>query len=123
MLDIKKTNILLAMAGAAVLMAGSPVLAQETAAPAPAASTAAPAAEAAATPAPAAEAAPAAEEPAAEGGAHKLTVASMFMEADIVVKVVMIGLVLASVFSWTLLLIKLFEFCSLNRTTDRFRES
>lgn len=122
MLDIKKTNILLAMAGAAVLMAGSPVLAQETAAPAPAASTAAPAAEAAATPAPAAEAAPAAEEPAAEG-AHKLTVASMFMEADIVVKVVMIGLVLASVFSWTLLLIKLFEFGSLNRTTDRFLES
>lgn len=123
MLDIKKTNILLAMAGAAVLMAGSPVLAQETAAPAPAASTAAPAAEAAATPAPAAEAAPAAEEPAAESGAHKLTVASMFMEADIVVKVVMIGLVLASVFSWTLLLIKLFEFGSLNRTTDRFLES
>ena len=47
----------------------------------------------------------------------------MFMDADIVVKVVMIGLVLASVFSWTLLLIKLFEFGSLNRTTDRFLES
>ncbi|WP_420479893.1 tonB-system energizer ExbB [Brevundimonas sp. FT23028] len=122
MLDIKKTNILLAMAGAAVLMAGSPVLAQETAAPTAATSTAAPA-DAAATPAPAAETpAPAAEEPAAEGG-HKLTVATMFMDADIVVKVVMIGLVLASVFSWTLLLIKLFEFGSLNRTTDRFLES
>jgi len=122
MLDFKKTNILLAMAGAAVLMAGSPVLAQETApaaptaatAPADAATTAAPAAT---TPAPTEEAAP------AEEGGHKLTVAGMFLEADIVVKVVMIGLVLASVFSWTLLLIKLFEFGSLNRTTDRFLET
>ncbi|QDH73919.1 MotA/TolQ/ExbB proton channel family protein [Brevundimonas sp. M20] len=121
MLDFKKTNILLAMAGAAVLMVGSPVLAQETAAPTAAASTAAPAATTPApTPAPAAEPA-AAEEPAAEG--DKMTVASMFQHADIVVKVVMIGLVLASIFSWTLLLIKLFEFGSLNRATDRFLES
>ena len=131
MLDIKKTNILLAMAGAAVLMAGTPVLAQDAAAPAaPAAATATPADAAATTPAPAADAAatPAAEEaaPAAEEegkGGHKLTVARMFMDADIVVKVVMIGLVLASVFSWTLLLIKLFEFGSLNRSTDRFLET
>lgn len=129
MLDIKKTNILLAMAGAAVLMAGTPVLAQDAAAPAaPAAATATPADPAAATPAPAADAAaPAAdaattEEPAAEGHG-KMTVASMFMDADIVVKVVMIGLVLASIFSWTLLLIKLFEFGSLNRATDRFLEN
>ena len=130
MLDIKKTNILLAMAGAAVLMAGTPVLAQDAAAPAaPAAATATPADAAATTPAPAADAAatPAAEEaaPAAEEdkGGHKLTVARMFMDVDIVVKVVMIGLVLASVFSWTLLLIKLFEFGSLNRSTDRFLET
>lgn len=126
MLDIKKTNILLAMAGAAVLMAGSPVLAQEAAPAAPAAATATPADAAAATPAPAAEAtpAPAAEEPAAEeGGAHKLTIATMFMDAGLIVKVVMIGLVLASIFSWTLLLIKLFEFGSLNRATDRFLET
>lgn len=34
MLDIKKTNILLAMAGAAVLMAGTPVLAQDATTPA-----------------------------------------------------------------------------------------
>ena len=60
MLDSKKTNFLLALAGAAVLMASSPALAQD-AAPAP---TEAPAAEAPATteatpvetPAPAAEA-------------------------------------------------------------------
>jgi len=126
MLDIKKTNILLAMAGAAVLMAGSPVLAQEAAPAAPAAATATPADAAAATPAPAAEAAPAAAEeaaPAAEGGAHKLTIATMFMDAGLIVKVVMIGLVLASIFSWTLLLIKLFEFGALNRATDRFLET
>jgi len=46
MLDMKKTNILLAMAGVAALMASSPVLAQDAAAPAasaPAASAAAPA--------------------------------------------------------------------------------
>jgi len=125
MLDIKKTNILLAMAGAAVLMAGSPVLAQEAAPAAPAAATATPA-DAAAAPAATAEAAPApAEEaaPAAEGGAHKLTIATMFMDAGLIVKVVMIGLVLASIFSWTLLLIKLFEFGALNRATDRFLET
>ena len=124
MLDIKKTNILLAMAGAAVLMAGTPVLAQDATAPA------APAAEApaATTPAPATtEAAPAADPaaPEAVGGENhgKMTPASMFLEADIVVKVVMIGLLLASVFTWVILLIKMFEFGALNRATDRFLEA
>ncbi|MEY4240937.1 MAG: hypothetical protein RJA14_633, partial [Pseudomonadota bacterium] len=119
MFDFKKTNILLAMAAAGVLMAGTPVLAQDAPAAAPAAAAAAPAADAAAP-----AAAPAAEaEPAAEGAHGKLTPASMFMEADPVVKVVMIGLVLASVFSWVLLLIKMFEFGALNRKTDQFLES
>jgi biopolymer transport protein ExbB len=113
---LKKTNIILAMAGAAVLMASSPVLAQDTAAPA----AAAPAAAApAAAPAPAPAAEPAAEE--AKPHAN-ITPISMFMEATPVVKVVMIGLLLASVFSWTLLIIKLIEFGSLNRKTDRFLE-
>ncbi|KQS54183.1 MAG: flagellar motor protein MotA [Brevundimonas sp.] len=121
MLDSKK-NILLAMAGAAVLMASSPALAQDPAAPAPAtATTAAPVDTAAPTPAPAAEAAPAEEAPAASHGS--ITPISMFMEATLVVKVVMIGLLLASVFSWTLLLIKLFEFGGLNRKTDQFLEA
>lgn len=123
MLNSKKTNLLLAMAGAAVLMAGSPVLAQD-AAPAPAAAEATQAAPA--------EAAPAApvEDPAslneAVGGGHggqSLTPITMFMIAHPVVKVVMIGLVLASIFSWTLLLIKLLEFGALNRKTDRFLEA
>lgn len=123
MLDIKKTNILLAMAGAAVLMAGTPVLAQDATTPAPAEATATAPADAAA--APTTEAAPAAEAPAEEAAeSHgKLTPAKMFMEADIVVQVVMIGLLLASVFSWVILLIKLFEFGALNRATDRFLEA
>jgi len=129
MFEIKKTNILLAMAGAAVLMAGTPVLAQDTTAPADPAAAAATTTTAAPAATPAADAAaPAADdaaEPARVGGEHagELTVATMFMDADIVVKVVMIGLVLASVFSWTLLLIKLFEFGALNRKTDQFLES
>jgi biopolymer transport protein ExbB len=120
MFDIKKTNILLAMAAAGVLMAGTPVLAQD--APAAAADPAAAAAPAAAPAAP--EAAPA-EEPAVVGGeSHgKMTPASMFMEADPVVKAVMIGLVLASIFTWVLLLIKMFEFGALNRRTDQFLEN
>jgi biopolymer transport protein ExbB len=125
MFDIKKTNILLAMAGAAVLMAGTPVLAQDAPAADPAAAAAAPAADAAA--APAATTAPAADaaDPAVVGGADhgKLTPAAMFMQADPVVKVVMVGLLLASVFSWVLLLIKIFEFGSLNRKTDVFLEN
>jgi biopolymer transport protein ExbB len=127
MLISKKTNILLAMAGAAVLMAGAPALAQDAAAPAtaPAATATAPAAT---TPAPAADAATPVEDPASlsesVGGGHgSLTPITMFMIAHPVVKVVMIGLVLASVFSWTILLIKLLEFGALNKKTDRFLES
>ena len=122
MFDIKKTNILLAMAAAGVLMAGTPVLAQDAPAADPAATAAAPAADAAAPAAP--EAAPAAE-PAVVGGENhgKMTPASMFMEADPVVKTVMIGLVLASIFTWVLLLIKMFEFGALNRKTDNFLET
>ncbi|MFN4297705.1 MAG: MotA/TolQ/ExbB proton channel family protein [Brevundimonas sp.] len=122
MLDSKKTNFLLALAGAAVLMASSPALAQD-AAPAPTEATAveAPAttdATPAETPAPAAEAAP------TEVGGHgELTVARMFIDSDPVVQAVMIGLVLASVFSWTLFVIKMIEFGSLNRQTDRYLEA
>ncbi|PZU56686.1 MAG: flagellar motor protein MotA [Brevundimonas sp.] len=121
MLNSKKTNILLAMAGAAVLMASTPVLAQAPAEPAPAAETAmAPAAPAAAAP----ETDPASVGEAVGGGhGGGITPISMFMEATVVVKVVMAGLLLASIFSWTLLLIKLFEFGALNRKTDSFLEN
>jgi len=123
MFDIKKTNILLAMAAAGVLMVGTPVLAQD--APAPAADPAvagAPAADAAATPA-----APDVElaAPARVGGDNhgKLTPAKMFNDSDLVVKTVMIGLILASIFSWIIMMIKLYEFGALNRKTDRFLET
>jgi biopolymer transport protein ExbB len=131
MLDIKPMTSLAAILGAVALMAGAPALAQETAAPAaPAAATdaaAAPAATDAAAPAatPAAPAEPeAAEEaPAQIKGAGKLTAIGMFMEATPIVKIVMIGLILASVFSWVLLVTKLFEFAALNRTSDKFLEA
>ena len=125
MLDRNK-NFLLALAGAAMLMAGSPALAQDAAAPAapaaeaPAATTAAPA------PVSAAEPADVGTVGEAVGGAHGgggITPISMFMDSGMVVKIVMIGLVLASIFSWTLLLIKLIEFASLNKKTDQFLEA
>ncbi len=126
MIELKKTNLLLAFAGAAAIMMAAPAMAAPTP---PAGETPAAATDAAAAPATPAEetAAPAAdEEEAAQvgGEAHgELTPVGMFMQAAIVVKVVMIGLLLASVFSWTLLLIKLFEFGSLNRASDRFLEA
>ncbi|MEG1452932.1 MotA/TolQ/ExbB proton channel family protein [Brevundimonas sp.] len=132
MLDSKKTNILLAMAGAAVLMAASPALAQDAAPAAPAAAaattTAADAAAPASTEAPAADAAATAEEPASlnesVGGGHgKLTPIGMFLIAHPVVKVVMLGLVLASIVTWTLLLIKLVEFGSLKKATNNFLDA
>ena len=55
--------------------------------------------------------------------AGKLTPIQMFLDAEPVVKVVMIGLVLASVFSWVLLITKLFEFGGLNKQSDAFLES
>lgn len=126
MLDSKMKNTLLALAGAAVLMAGSPVLAQDAVPATPATATAPAADGAAATPAPEAAAPAAAPETVADavsGHGGGITPISMFMDAGAVVKVVMIGLILASIFSWTLLLIKMFEFGALGRTTDRFLEA
>ena len=90
-------------------------------APAGDAAAAAPAATPAADAAAADDAAPTDAAPKAKKG--QLGVVEMFMGAHPVVKTVMIGLLLASVFSWTMLIIKLFEFGSLNRQTDRFLEA
>ncbi|MCR5879687.1 MotA/TolQ/ExbB proton channel family protein [Phenylobacterium sp. J367] len=120
MLDNKLKTPFIALVGALALAVSAPAFAQDAAAPA------APAAEAAAAPAAApAPAAPAAEEPAdppTMKHAGKLGVGTMFMDSDPVVKVIMIGLVLASIFSWTLLLTKILEFRALNRVTDNFLE-
>ena len=129
MLDNKRTTPFIALFGALVLMTSAPAFAQDAAAPAAPAADAAAAAPAAA-PADAAAAAPAAEAAPAEEAAPpqmesagKLSVIQMAMDAGAVVKVVMIGLVLCSIFSWTLLVTKLLEYGSLNRQTDRFLEA
>lgn len=130
MLEQKHIHPLAALMGAAALFIAAPVLAQPAATPAapaadaaaPAATTATPAAPAAAAPA---DAEPVAAEEAPEGIKHagKLTIAQMFLDSDWIVKSVMIGLLLASVFSWTLLIVKLFEFGALNRASDKFLEA
>jgi biopolymer transport protein ExbB len=125
MLDIKRKTPLIALVGAMALMVSAPAFAQDAAAPAPATTEAAAPAAAAPTPAPA-EAAPpaddaAAGEPKKEG--HSLTPVGMFIAAGAVVKVVMIGLILASIFSWVLLITKIFEFGALNKQSDKFLEA
>jgi biopolymer transport protein ExbB len=120
MLDNKRKTPFLALLGAMALMVSAPAFAQDAAAPAaPAADAAAPAAAPAAdAAAPAADAAPPQMK-----NAGKLGVIQMAMDAQPVVQVVMGGLVLASIFSWTLLVTKLIEFSSLNKTADRFLEA
>jgi len=126
MLDNKRKTPFIAVFGALALMMSAPAFAQP-APEAPAAdAAAAPAPDPAAAPAPVAEAAdPAAEDAAPETIKHagKLTVAQMFLDSQWVVKIVMIGLVLASIFSWMLLITKLMEFSSLNKVTDQFVEA
>ena len=120
MFDTPRKTPFIALIGALALMASAPAFAQTAdASSAPAASSsAAPAAsEAAAAPAPASEA------PVTIKHAGKLTPVTMFFDATPVAKAVMIGLALASILSWTLLITKIFEFGALNRTTDRFLEA
>lgn len=127
MLDNKLKTTFSALLGAVALMASAPAFAQDAAAPAaPAAdAAAAPAADAAAAPAatPAEPAAAESADPPTMKGAGKLNVGTMFMDADPVVKVIMIGLALASVLSWTILVTKILEFNALNKVSDGFVES
>jgi biopolymer transport protein ExbB len=120
----KRNTSLIALVGAVALMASAPAFAQDANSAAAPAAAAAPADASAAAPA----AAPAEEptdpaEPAKIKSAGKLTPMQMFFDASAVVKVIMIGLVLASVFSWTLLVTKIFEFAGLNRKSDAFLEA
>src|SRR5690242_21047328 len=48
---------------------------------------------------------------------------SIFLRADWVVKLVMIGLGAASLWSWTIILDKLFRFHALNREADKFEDA
>lgn len=122
MLEMKRTSPIVAVIGAIALLASAPAMAQT----APTAPAAAAASTNAAAPAPSDQ--PSASESAETmkvGGAAagRLTPIVMFEQADLVVKIVMIGLLACSIMSWTLLVIKLVEFSSLNKTSDRFLES
>ena len=118
MLDNKRMTPFIALMGALALMTSAPAFAQAAAAPAAPDAAAAPAA----APAPAAPA----EDPAAPPtikNAGKLGVIQMAMDATPVVKVVMVGLLLSSIVSWALLVIKSLEFGGLTRVANRFVEA
>ena len=122
MLQSRTSSPLIGAIGAVALLASAPAAFAQAAAPAPAPAAAAPAA---ATPAAPADQAPVNAEGLKVGGAAhgRLTPIEMFKEADLVVKLVMLGLLACSVLSWMLLIIKIFEFSSLKRGSDRFLES
>ncbi len=122
MLDNKLKMTFSALLGAVALCVSAPAFAQDPAAPAaaPAAEAAAPAPAAAA---PAAPAAPETADPPTIKNAGKLNVGTMFIDSDPVVKVIMIGLALASVLSWTILVTKILEFNALNKVSDGFVEN
>ena len=124
MFDNKLKTPLIALLGAMALAVSAPAFAQNAAPAAAPAAASAPAAAPAGAAAPAAAPAAAdANEPPQIQGKGKLNIGEMFLAAKPVVKVVMIGLLLASVFSWTLLITKLLEFRSLNRVSDSFLEA
>jgi biopolymer transport protein ExbB len=123
MLDIKRTSPLIALIGAVALLASVPAQAQN--APPAATPAAAPAASTDATPA-STDSTPAVNAEGLKVGGNangKLTPIVMFQQADLVVKLVMLGLLACSVFSWMLLIIKMFEFNGLKRSSDSFLES
>jgi biopolymer transport protein ExbB len=122
MLEMKRTSPIIALIGAVALLSSAPAAMAQTPAPAPAAAPA----DSSAAPAPAAgdQSSEGAEGLKVGGSANgKLTPIVMFEQADLVVKIVMIGLLACSILSWTLLIIKLVEFSSLKKSSDRFLES
>ena len=124
MLETKRTTPIIALVGALALMTSAPAFAQATTpapAAAPAAASAAAPAPEASTPAPAADAG--GEAPTTIKHAGKLNPVTMFIDATIVVTVVMIGLILASIFSWTILIMKMIEFAGLNSASNKYVEA
>jgi biopolymer transport protein ExbB len=121
-----KTPII-ALIGALALMASAPAFAQ-TGAPADSAAAAASAApadsSAAASAAPADSSAGAADQSAApKSTGGQLNAFTMFINATWPVKTVIIGLFLCSALSWMTLVIKMIQFSSLNKESDRFLEA
>ena len=123
MFDTPRKTPLIALIGALALVMAAPAMAQSAGSSAPAAASASAApADASASSAPASSA-DASAAPVTIKHAGKLTPLTMFLDATAIAKGVMIILALCSVLSWTLLITKIFEFNSLNRTTDRFLEA
>ena len=144
-MQTRKAPIFLAMIGAAALLSAAPALAQTTPAPADAAATApntagnTPAATApstapgdATTPpgTPNGTATAVASTTGTSGStaapaehAAPLNPIGMFLSANIVVKIVMSLLLICSILSWTILIIKSIEFAGLNRVSNRFIEA
>ena len=111
------------MGATALIMTSAPSFAQAPAPDAAAAPAAAPAGDNTAAPAADAPAPAAAPAPTSIKHAGSVTPITMFMDAEWVVKIVMIGLLLASILSWTLLIIKLIEFAGLNSSANKFVEA
>ena len=122
MINKKTTTPFIGVLGAMALMISAPAFAQP-AANAPAADAAAAPAATNAAAAPAADEAPPTLDSTLKKGSGKLTVAGMFADATVIPKTVMIALMLASVLTWILAILKIFEFVSLNRSTNRFLEA
>jgi biopolymer transport protein TolQ len=61
--------------------------------------------------------------PAAAVTPESFDLLSIFLRADWIVKVVMVGLAIASLWSWTIILDKLFRFQVLNREANRFEDA
>jgi biopolymer transport protein ExbB len=128
MLHNKRTTPILALFGALALMTAGMTAAPAFAQPAATntAATPAPAAtNTAAAPAPAPTSSSDAAETARVGGANAghLNPWEMFLSARLVVQIVMVLLAICSLFSWTILIIKIFEFVGMNRSTNRFLET
>ena len=62
-------------------------------------------------------------DPAAAITPESFDLVSIFLRADWVVKLVMVGLALASLWSWTIILDKFFRFGALNREANRFEDA
>lgn len=123
MLEHKKHNKFVALLGAAALMMSTPALAVAATATAPAASSAA----ATDASAPAADTGTATDDSSSSTptSIKKVDVdfVSMFSGASVVVKIVMTLLAVCSLISWILLVMKLMDFGSLNRTSTNFLEA
>ena len=122
MFDTPRKTPLIALIGALALVTAAPAFAQSAGASSAPAAAAATTTSASAAPADA-SASSGSQAPVTIKHAGKLTPVTMFLDATAIAKAVMIILALCSVLSWTLLITKLFEFGSLNRTTDRFLEA